>query len=227
MMKKSNKPVKKVANHKKNISRLNSGLALTFSVAMFGVIVGVLGALGFVGSYLHNQLVAENSSLSHQIDSLKTNLSIRPASYVTSSGSSGQCSLPATTPTSTTSQPSAAIVTASAVTPTTPMYYTSTHVTPTTPSKPVTPFVQKLINGQFTTTGTISNTGPQSTNAVTTTNTATMNVTNDNNIKATSNNAQSAKTGNATVTNNTTSGSATTGNASNTSNTKLDISVNN
>jgi cytoskeletal protein RodZ len=228
-MKKSTKSTsKRLPNKKTNKSKFNNSLFLTLSVAMFGVIVGVLGALGFVGSYLHSQLAAENSSLSHQIDSLKTNLDIRPASYTAALGGSGQCSLP-TSSTSSSAQssvtPAPAVVTASAVAPT-PSYYTSTNVTPT-PAKAVTPFVQKLINGQFTTTAAISNTGPESHNAVTTTNTATMNVTNNNDLSVTSSNPQTTVSGNASETNNTTAGSATTGNSSNTSNTKLDISINN
>jgi hypothetical protein len=213
-------PPKSIGRKNKNKSTPSGNVALTFSVALFGVIVGVLGSLGFIGSYLHTQFNNENLAFSHQIAALKTNMSFRPAAYT--AATDGTCSIPSSsvvTPTSVVVPPKvlpSAVLTA-AVTPTTSTSKTST----------VYPFVQKLTTGVFTTTGTISDTGPQSTNQVTTNNTATTTVTNNNNISVQSSNPQTSKSGSSSVVNNTNAGSSTTGSASNTSDTSFDFKIQN
>jgi hypothetical protein len=92
---------------------------------------------------------------------------------------------------------------------------------------PTTVFVKKLVNGVFTSSGTISNTGPGSSNSITTHQTATTTVTNDNDISVTNLNHQDSSSGDAEVEGNTTGGSATTGDASNTNSSNFDLTVSN
>lgn len=219
--------IKRNTNRKK-YSLSGTSLLLTSAAAFFGVVVGVMGSLGFVGNYLHNQFAGENAALTSQISSLKRNLTYNTAAFTSSSPS--QCSLPVNQLSSNISnQPApqpfkAANIESAAQT-------TTNSTAPSVPSHPTSsisnPFIQKLTNGVFTTTGTISTTGPQSRNNVTTNNTAKMTLTNKNNISISTSNPQTSTSGSSTLNENTNSGSATSGNSSNTSSTNLDIKVQN
>ena len=90
-----------------------------------------------------------------------------------------------------------------------------------------TTFVKKLVNGVFTSTGTISNTGQDSHNSVTTTDTAIMTITNDNDLSVNNTNHQDASSGDASSNKNTNGGAATSGDSTNTNNTNVNYSVSN
>lgn len=232
-MKKANFPkLTFLKKSKKSKSSGSASLLLTSSAAFLGVVIGVMGSLGFVGNYLHTQFANENAALSHQISSLKTNLSAYKTAAFTSSGtSSGQCTIPSASTANNVVTPSVSqqpsLITASSLKqiPTTTSLPSST-VTKVPPIS-VYPFVQELSNGHFTTTGTVSDTGYASNNNVTTNNAATQKVTNDNNLSINLSNPQTSTSGSSTVKNNTSSGSTTSGNTSNTSTTSLDVKVQN
>lgn len=184
------------------------GHIYTMAAAFAGVILGVLGSLGFVGSYLHAEFASENAALSKKI------VSMAPTSEVTSA-----CVAPSGSGKSGSSNKPAAVQTASA-----PMNGGNgggNNGGGKGGGGGQLPSVTQLVNGS------IKDTGPNSTNTITATNTNTTTVTNNNFVDVTNASAQNASSGNATVKNNTNGGAADSGNASNQHNSNTSISIEN
>lgn len=185
----------------------------TMVAAFVGVVFGVLGSLGFVGSYMHSQFANETASLSHQI------VSMMPSDMTTSA-----CTVPAGSTGSGSGGVKPAVVTAAHITPTNnasaPSGNGNNGGAPAGNSSHNS-FVSQMVSG------TISDNGRNSTNNLTQKVSNTETTTNTNTITTMNFNDQSAHSGKASVSNTVNGGSSTTGPATNTNSTTTSYDVEN
>ncbi len=192
------------------------GHVYTMAAAFAGVIFGVLGSMGFVGTYLDSQFAAQTAALDKRI------VAAAPASSTTVDGCYGTSSA-STAPTTTASAKVGHAVAASAM----PAAQVGGRgaeeaVKPSGHNGGSSaPFVNQLISGS------ISNTGPGSTATINATNNFNYTQTNNNNVNVSNSSNQTSSTGSATTSNNTNAGSSTSGDSDNTNATHSDVYISN
>lgn len=194
------------------------GHIYTMGAAFAGVIFGVLGSMGFVGSYLNSQFAAQTAALDKRI------VATAPAS-VTTDGCYG---------TSTASvEPTHKVAKAAHSADHAGMVGGRGGDAPAPHGNngggsgggrgggSSTPFVNQLIKGS------ISNVGPNSSATINASNEFNYTVTNNNDVNVSNNNNQTAVSGSATNNNNAHGGSSTTGSSDNHSSTATSVEINN
>ena len=184
------------------------------AAAFVGVILGVIGSLGFMANFMQAQFAAQTASFHQQL------AQFTPASSYASSGvcTDGTVATASSDPAhATASAPQHAPVMGGkgAETP-----------APTTPANPVSPSTPKPFVNQLI-TANIGNTGPRSTNTVEATNSYSSTVTNTNEVTVSNTNAQSATSGDVSASSNTTAGSQSSGDVENVNDTATSISISN
>lgn len=182
------------------------GHVYTMAAAFVGVVLGVLGSMGFMANYLQSQFAAQTSALDKRLVSVAPTATYNACVVPSGSGSgAGAAKAAAATPLAA--------------------------VTPETGGKggdggsggggTTPPFVSQLING------TISNTGPRSNNSITASNTYTSTTTNNNDVNVSNTNVQFAGSGAATSGGNTEGGSAQSGDVHNEHSAETTIGIKN
>ena len=183
------------------------GHVYTMLAAFAGVVLGVLGSMGFVSNMLQSQFAAQNAALDKRI------VATAPASdvnscYGTSSASGG------------------AGKSADKMAVAAPHEQAGGKGADEQPAggkggDAHAPFVNQLISGS------ISNTGPNSSNSINATNNFNYTAVNNNNVGVTNSNTQTSTSGSSSVSNNTNAGSAQSGNADNHNSESTWVTINN
>jgi hypothetical protein len=173
------------------------GHVYTMMAAFAGVVLGVLGSMGFVSNMLQSQFAAQNAAMEKRL------VAVAPASDMTACYG--------TSAASTTGDVGGKGAEVAAAEPHHEVGGKGADTsTPATGGKGADmPFVNQMINGSIT------NTGPDSHNTINASNTFNYSSTNNNNVNVSKNNNQSATSGSANTSSNTDAGSSQSGNADN------------
>lgn len=189
------------------------GHVFTMLAAFAGVVLGVLGSMGFVSNMLQSQFAAQNAQLGKQL------VSVSPASDVNA------CAVPSSSSASAGGRGGdEAVATAG-----------PSGASSETGGKGAdqggggngggrgadVPFVNQMISGSLT------NTGPDSTNTINASNNFSYKEVNNSDVKVTNDNHQRASSGDATVSGNANGGSAGSGQASNQNSSSTSVSIEN